>query len=156
VGGSQILGDLECGGLNCAGILGVMNDVHDVLQGDLDRINSEHDQISAQVRMYAANKLRQLIEDLGPYVSADMDPAAGMVSAYVGAVKELGRLYQAQAAPRSEALSAVVVARMVAEARVQGALEAREELRVRELEGLDEVRAGVVRQLGELGDKRLG
>lgn len=123
---------------------------------ELDRINSEHDQISAQVRMYAANKLRQLIEDLGPYVQADMDPSAGMVTAYVSAVKELGRLYQAQSAPRSPALTAAVVAGMVQEARVQGALEVREELRVRELQGREDARAQVSRQLDDLGNRELG
>lgn len=122
----------------------------------LDRINAEYDEVSAQVRMYAANKLRQLIEDLGPSIGAEMDPSAGMVAAYVGAVRELGRLYQAQQAPRGEVLTASVVARLVEEARVQGALEAREELRVRELAGVEEARVRVAGLLAEVGDRRLG
>lgn len=61
-----------------------------------------HDDVTEQVRRYSAMKLRQLLEDLAPYVDGsadDVSPAHGQL--FLAAIKELGRLYQTHRPPKA-------------------------------------------------------
>lgn len=61
----------------------------------------DYDQISERVRQYCAQKYVALEAVLVSYVNGDMgDVQPGHATAYINLLKELGRLYRAQAAPR--------------------------------------------------------
>jgi hypothetical protein len=107
----------------------------------------DYDKISEQVRRFCAQKLVALESELVHYVNGDLgDITPGHVTAYINLIKELGRLYRAQATPRDpeamipaakvamlleaeQARTAAAVAEAVAatETRLQRELAARQE-----------------------------
>lgn len=61
----------------------------------------DYDKISQEVRRYCAQKLVALEANLIGYVNGEYgDPTPGHITAYTNLIKELGRLYKVQAAPR--------------------------------------------------------
>lgn len=107
---------------------------------DLDYDKIDHQRIRAEVRTRLAARLDRLLDDLAPLLDP-RDPATlgevspAMISAFVGAARLLGDLYQARDAPDRDAVPASKVERMLAEAREQAAVEAVEAFRAtRELE----------------------
>lgn len=113
----------------------------------------DYDKISAEVRRYCAQKLMSLEATLVSYVNGDLgDAQPGHVTAYINLIKELGRLYKAQAAPRDpEAMipaSKVQALLAAAEARIEQAVadavahtEARMRLQIQAAQDSDMVQA---------------
>lgn len=124
----------------------------------------DYDKISMEVRRYCAQKLITLEADLVPYVNGDLgDITPGHLTAYINLIKELGRLYRAQAAPRDpEAMiPAGKVAQLLqaAEARIEAAVaeavaatEARvaQELAARDSSDMNQARNQVMTRLSQL------
>lgn len=71
---------------------------------DMVSLNSqEYDQLSMGVRIYCAQQLRELLDRLRPYVDGSFgDISPGHAQVFVGAVRDLGRLYQVQRGPRED------------------------------------------------------
>lgn len=96
----------------------------------------DYDQISEQVRRYCAQKYLALAEALHPYVSGEHgDITPGHAGAYINLIKELGRLYKVQSAPRdpeamipaSKVQALLQEAALSAERQVQAAVAAAED-----------------------------
>lgn len=124
----------------------------------------DYDKISAEVRRYCAQKLVALEAQLVNYVNGDMgDIQPGHAGAYINLIKELGRLYRAQAAPRDpEAMipaSKVAALLAAAEARQEQAIAAavteaetriRGELAARAADDVQQARTQVLARLNQL------
>lgn len=124
----------------------------------------DYDKISQEVRRYCAQKLVTLADNLQPYINGDYgDITPGHASAYIAVIKELGRLYRAQAAPRDpEAMipaSKVAALLAAAEARIEAAVtqavaeteqRVARELAAREHGDLEQARTAVLARLDQL------
>lgn len=102
----------------------------------------DYDRVSEQVRQYCAQKYMLLEQALQPYINGDMgDIQPGHATAYITLLKELGRLYRAQAVPRDPEA-------MIPASKVQQLLDAaaqRQEQAV--AEAVAEAEARIMRQL---------
>lgn len=130
--------DRVCHVLRCALRCTRLSQLEGVVDLDFDRI--DHSRIREEVRIRLAARLERLLDDLAPLVDP-RDPATlgevspAMVSAFLGAGRLLGDLYQVRDAPEKDAIPARTVERMLQEARESAAAEAVEAFRAtRELE----------------------
>lgn len=124
----------------------------------------DYDKISMEVRRFCAQKLITLEQTLVAYVNGDYgDVTPGHLNAYITLIKELGRLYKAQATPRDpEAtmpLSKVQALLEAAEARteqaVAAAVQATEaritaQLELQATDDMQQARTQVLQRLGQV------
>lgn len=134
----------------------------------------EYDNISWNVRMHLAGRMRELMEQLQPYVDGSLgDVAPGHVQAYVRVAHELGALFQAHSRPyekpEEKGIPAAKVAAMLQQLQEQhvkeldAAVEAAEvrtreqvqlELAARERLSLEAGRDAVLRQLQQVASRQ--
>lgn len=125
----------------------------------------DYDKLSEQVRRFCAEKLVALERNLVIYVNGELgDVQPGHAAAYIGLIKELGRLYGAQKPPRDpEAMipasrvaalleaaqqrqdQAVAEAAAAAEQRIRG------ELEQRAAGDMQQAKTAVMKRLKQLG-----
>ena len=123
------------------------------------------DEIQDQVRAYLGHKLRIVLETLTPYVDGTMRPDPELMTVYVTAAKELGKVYRVQqTTPRTdedmipiseaEAMIESRVAMEVEEAVTQALLEAEEQRRHDTEVSQDEARMAIMTQMRQLTAKQ--